>query len=108
MGTGRVDVRPCLPRDAILLTSLEESEAILSVRYDVLALTFDKDASILVLTDHQGPLLLPILKQIEQLLVVDLQEGAVNSEPRVIARVGDIGLEPLVDKPLKVSEDIFN
>lgn len=71
-------VAPGLPCDSVLLAASEQYEAVLRVSDDVFGLTLDEDASVLVLTNVQCLRALPVLEQVEQFLVVNLQERAVS------------------------------
>ena len=67
--------------------------------HHVLALAFDKDACVLVLPDDEGlGVLASVLEQVKQLLIVDLQEGAIDSE----------GVHSRVLQKLKLFEDMLD
>jgi hypothetical protein len=75
-----VDVRPRLSRDPVALTSPQQDEAVIRVGHHVLALPFHEDPVLLVLPDDQRLLAALVLKQVVQLFIVNLEEGAVDRE----------------------------
>jgi hypothetical protein len=73
-----VYVRSSLPSDTVGLTSLEQSEAVMSGGHNILALTLHKNTGVLILPDIQWLARVPILKQVEEPLIIYLQEGAIH------------------------------
>jgi hypothetical protein len=76
---GRVDIRSSLASDSGLLATFKKGETISSIGHSILTLTLNKDSGMLILSDIQRLLTVSILEEIEELFIVDLQEGAVNS-----------------------------
>lgn len=61
MRARRVDVGARLACDTRGLTTLEQSEAVISIRYSVLALSFDEYAGVFILANVQWSLTITIL-----------------------------------------------
>lgn len=75
-----VDVTLGLSCDPISLSPLEQDEAILCTVDHILTKSFDKYTRKLILSDHQRFGLLSVLKEVIELLVVNLKKRAIHSE----------------------------
>lgn len=73
-----------LPSNSAGFSSFKQREAILSISYDVFTLTFHENTRKLVLPNHKRFAVIPVLKQIKKLLIINLEEGAVNSEAGIL------------------------
>lgn len=73
-----MNIRPRLPCDPVLFTSLEQDEAVIRIGHDVFALSLNKNACMLIFPDIERFIRVPILEQVKEFLVVDLQERAVH------------------------------
>lgn len=69
-----MNIGPRLPRDPILFTSLEEDEAVIRIGHNVFTLSLDKNTSMLIFPDIECFVRVPILEQVKEFLVVNLQE----------------------------------
>ena len=74
MRTRRVDVGPSLPCNPVLLSSLQKGEAVLHICHCILTLTLNEDACMFVFPDVQRFVLFPVLEEVIQLVIIDLQE----------------------------------
>jgi hypothetical protein len=69
-----MNIRPRLPSDPVLFTSLEEDEAVIGIGHDIFTLSLDKNSRMLIFSDVECFIGLPILKKIKKFLIVNLQE----------------------------------
>ena len=102
-----MDVRTRLSSDTACLSSFEKSVAVSDVCDGVLTLSLDEDTGVLVLSDVERALSMPVLKEVIQLLVVDLEEGAVDCEV-IWACVWVARLHGTVVLLLKLAEDVLD
>ena len=77
VGPTWVNIVPSLSGDSVLLSSPQQMETVGGTVDHILALSFYKDASIFVFSDIQCSRIVLVLKQIEQLFIVNLKETAV-------------------------------
>ena len=73
-----MNIGASLPRASIGLATLQQNKAVVGICDHVLTLPLHKNASVLIFPDIQRPIGVPVLEQIKELLVVNLQEGAVD------------------------------
>jgi len=78
-----VNVPPGLSGDAVLLTAFQKDKAILGAVHDILAEPLDEYTRVLILSNDQRLRLFLILEEIVELLVIDLQERAVDGEAEI-------------------------
>ena len=92
MRSGRLDVHLGGPLYAVLLTPSEEDHAISFALYDVLGETLDIDSLELVFSDLKRVPCVGVLQEIVQLLVIDLEEGAIGGDFETLGFYGYIEL----------------
>ena len=73
-----MNVRAGLSCDSTGFAALEQRKAIGHVRDSILALPFNENPRMFILTNIERSFSVPVLQQIIQLLIVDLQERAIH------------------------------
>jgi hypothetical protein len=94
-----VNIPPGLSSDAVLLTAFQKDKAILGAVHDILTQSLDEDARVLILSNDQRLRLFLVLEEIIELLIIDLQERAVN---------GEAELWVIINLLLELNEDLVD
>lgn len=94
-----MDVTLGLPCNAIPLTSLKQDEAILCAVDHIFTEPFDEDAGELIFTDDEWLGLLSVLEEVVEFLIINLEEGAIDSEAQARLIAADLMqlLEDFID-----------
>ena len=69
---------------SVLFTSFKQNETVLSISDDILAQALNEDTWKFVLSYDKWSWRLSILEEIKEFLIVDLEEGAINSKLLVV------------------------